>query len=180
MWANVCDFPQFLYAKSGIWSSNNTELFLPQSFSTLTYGLQFETVNEIALLNKMCVRNRCEGFNRQQVTEPQYCYVSMVRNCAQRSIGHLKAGVDNHSFREKSKQAGKDQSVPSSTYRDQSDELQAGKEMLHTKCRFFATTSLCWTYSSFWGSHPISSTSWATKTHNLMFSGHIWLYFKTM
>jgi len=32
LWANVCDFPQFLYAKSGIRSSNKAQLFLPQSF----------------------------------------------------------------------------------------------------------------------------------------------------
>lgn len=118
-------------------------------FSTLTYGLQFETVNEIALLNKLCFRNRCVGFSQQQVTEHQYCYVSMVRNCAERRTGHLKVGVDNNSFREKSRQAGRDQSVPSSTYRDQSDEIQAGKELLHTKRRFFEATLLCWTCSNF-------------------------------
>jgi len=33
VWANVCDFPQFLYAKSGIWYSNNTQILLSQSFS---------------------------------------------------------------------------------------------------------------------------------------------------
>jgi hypothetical protein len=152
--------------------------FFP-SLSTLTFGLKFETVNEIALLNKLYVRNRCEGFSEQQVAEPQYGYVSTVRNCAERSLGHFKAGVDNNWFREKSKQAGRDQSVLSSTYREHSDELQAGRAMLHTKCRCFATILLCWKCSNFWGSLPIYSTSWATGTYDLMFSCHIWFYCKT-
>jgi hypothetical protein len=53
----------------------------------------------------------------------------MVRNCAERNFGHLMAGVENISFREKRKQqAGTDLSVPSNTYRDYSDELQAARE----------------------------------------------------
>jgi len=48
----------------------------------------------------------CEEFNQQQLLYLSNA-ISMVRNCTERSIGHLKADVDNNSFLEKSKQAVK-------------------------------------------------------------------------